>query len=313
MRTALRVPGDCPAGRLRDAAADRGPREHRQPCRGGLARHRAGPAGRGFEPGPRALGLPPHAAGRVLLRCPIGLGAARRALARRAVLPPRERRRGPAAAARAARRGRARRARAAVDRRLLHRRQRSAVPGVRRAPQRAGAAVQPLLLRARRGHAHALRGVGRRLGSRQSPHAQQAVHRRRRGRGDRRAQHRRRVFPAPAAATTSSTWTPSSSARWSIRWAGCSTATGTAVRSYPLQSIARSPLEPAQQREWFERITGPEFTAAPPSAAGQRHPRLRADSRGPRRRPARPDLGRGPRLCRPPRQALRRRGGRRAA
>jgi putative cardiolipin synthase len=34
---------------------------------------------------------------------------------------------------------------------------------------------------------------------------------------------------------------------------------------YPLQSVAHTTLSPAQQREWFERITGPEFTAAPPA------------------------------------------------
>ncbi len=33
---------------------------------------------------------------------------------------------------------------------------------------------------------------------------------------------------------------------------------------YPLQAIVRSPLDPQQQREWFDRITGPDFTALPP-------------------------------------------------
>jgi putative cardiolipin synthase len=34
--------------------------------------------------------------------------------------------------------------------------------------------------------------------------------------------------------------------------------------AYPLESIVRSPLDPAHQREWFERVTGPEFTPKPP-------------------------------------------------
>jgi putative cardiolipin synthase len=34
---------------------------------------------------------------------------------------------------------------------------------------------------------------------------------------------------------------------------------------YPLETIARSLLDPAQQRDWFERITGPAYTAAPPT------------------------------------------------
>lgn len=33
---------------------------------------------------------------------------------------------------------------------------------------------------------------------------------------------------------------------------------------FPLQAITRSALDPAQQREWFDRFTGPDFTAPPP-------------------------------------------------
>ena len=68
------------------------------------------------------LGLSLDAAGHLLARRARAAGAPRRGLARRAVLPHRQRRDRPLAAARAARRGRARRARAAAGRRLLHRR-----------------------------------------------------------------------------------------------------------------------------------------------------------------------------------------------
>ena len=58
-----------------------------------------------------------------------------------------------------------------------------------------GAPVQPLRERAR-AHRHALAGFLHRLQAAQPPHAQQALHRRRRHRDRGRAQPRRRVFPA---------------------------------------------------------------------------------------------------------------------
>ena len=67
---------------------------------------------------------------------------------------------------------------------------------VRRAQERRGAHLQPVLLRARHRAGRALPGVGGRLEARQPPHAQQAVHRRRRDGGDRRAQRRQRILPA---------------------------------------------------------------------------------------------------------------------
>ena len=82
---------------------------------------------------------------------------------------------------------------------------------------------------------------------------------------------------------------------------------------YPIDKVMHTPLSPDQLRARFEEWTGPRDHAAAGAAAAHRHPRLRPDRRRPRRRPARPDLGRGLCVRRPPRQAVRRRGRRRAA
>jgi hypothetical protein len=74
---------------------------------------------------------------------------------------------------------------------------------------------------------------------------------------------------------------------------------------YPLEAVAKSKLSTAELREQFDRATSPEATPAAGCIAAERHPRLRADLGRPRRRPARPDLGRGLRVRRPSRQAVR--------
>ena len=120
--------------------------------------------------------------------------------------------------------------------------------------------------------------VGRRLQAPQPPHAQQAVHRRRRDGGDRRAQHGRRVLPAQQRGRTSSTSTPSPSA-------GRAAAAG-AVRPLLEQRRRstrcrpwRAPTLDAGRAARALRRHGPaRHDTAAATAAGQRHPRLRARS-----------------------------------
>ena len=82
---------------------------------------------------------------------------------------------------------------------------------------------------------------------------------------------------------------------------------------YPIHAVTRSRAEPRGAARALRSVDRPRDDAAARPAAGHRHPRLRPDPRRPRRRPARPDLGRGLCVRRPPRQAVRRRGRRRAA
>ena len=111
----------------------------------------------------------------------------------------------------------------------------------------------------------ALRSVAQRMVANQPPHAQQAVRRRRRDGGDRRAQRGQRILPAQRRVRTSSTSTPSRWASSCRRCSSCSTATGTAGRCYPIRAVTHSDLNPQAQREFFERWTAPARNAMPQS------------------------------------------------
>ena len=135
------------------------------------------------------------AAGELCARRAPGDDRARHHLARPAVLPDRRRLDRPADPARVARRGAARRARAAAGGRPLHHRHGPPAARAGGAPECRGAAVQPLRHGARILAVPADR-PGARLQAAQPPHAQQALHRRRRAGGRRRPQPGRRVLSA---------------------------------------------------------------------------------------------------------------------
>jgi hypothetical protein len=139
-----------------------------------------------------ALGLSPAALRPDLVRHPHRAGPARHAQPRRAVLPAGRRQHRPRADGRAARCGRARRARAPAGGRPLHHRRRRPAAGPGQLPERGGAPVQPVPRRARQ-RPDALRRLGLRLCARQPAHAQQALRGRQRRRRGGRAQHGRRV------------------------------------------------------------------------------------------------------------------------
>ena len=109
--------------RLRDAAGR--VRAHAVQGDAAVHRHRARPHRQGLAARPRPERLPAHAQRRLRAQHAARTRAPRRAHARRAVLPDRQRRDRPLPAAHAARRGAARRARAAPDGRPLHRRART--------------------------------------------------------------------------------------------------------------------------------------------------------------------------------------------
>ena len=195
-------------GRLREPAERRaapgvaGGELHR------CGRHRPGEDRRGqhAQDKPAAVGFSPAARRRPGLRCAHRAGAPRRAHARRAVLPDRPRRFGPAVPARAARRRRAWRARAHPGRRPVRGRAGRAAGCLCCAHERRSAHVQPAAGAQRR--PGLARGVlDAPVLAHQRAHAQQAVHRRQRVLGDAVAATSPTNTSVAASRPTSSTWT----------------------------------------------------------------------------------------------------------
>jgi len=143
----------------------------------------------------RSLGIPPDAARRLRARHPSPARQAGSLLARRAVLPDRQRQHRTAAAAEPPRCRGARRAGASDRRRSLHHGRRLALHRARRVSERRSASLQPVLLRPRQPDPQVFR-LSARFSAGQPSHAQQAFHRRQRDGGRRRTQHRRRILHA---------------------------------------------------------------------------------------------------------------------
>ena len=143
--------------------------------------------------GPGGLGLSPAGRRRRGVRRPRRPDPPRREDPRRPVLRDRQRRHRPRVPARAAGRRRPRRARPHPGRRPVRHRPGRAVRRPGRARQRRGPPVQPAAGARRRLRA-AHRVLAAPVLAHQPPDAQQAVHRRRQLRRDRRPQHRRRVL-----------------------------------------------------------------------------------------------------------------------
>ena len=242
------------------------------------------------SPSPELIRRPPAAARRLFARHPDPARAARDDLARRPVLRVPERPHRAPAAAQRARCEPARRARPPSGRRPLHVASDPLLLGLACLPERRGAALQPVLLQPRRpaGQVH---GVDLRLRPAQPPHAQQALHRRRRDGSGGRTQYRRRILRARCRGTSST---------WMRSWSAPSSPAREYLRPlleqrgvYPIAQSSPRPHRRASCRRDFDRLVdeGDQLLAAsmPPTdilGYGPAHRRSR-------RRPARSGMGHG--------------------
>ena len=232
-------------------------------------RHRARPHRARLVAGPRAERLSAAVVVGAVAAGAHRAGAARAGVARRAVLPDPRRRDRPLPAARAARRGPARRARAAAGGRPVHRRQRRAAARPGGPPQRRGAAVQPVSVGAQQ---------PRRTRSPASLFDFGRVNHRMHNKlfiadGAMAVAGGRNIgneyFMEHGRAPTSSTSTRSPSARW---WRSSRPVRPywNSEHVYPVRVVAPPDRSDAELRERFERWTDPE--RSPPPAPAPRAP-----------------------------------------